>query len=226
MNDSENITNAGSVFGKDISAAAFKNYLVYLFLLGLIVRAGFLVEHARSPSFGVLTLDQKYYDSAAKMLLAGEDLHQLHGLRPLLYPMFGASLLQTRRLTRHRPGAWRRSIFRGVDGRAGGVVGGAAFPASSQRLVWRRVVHACARAALSRRRIADRVQLHFSNLLGLLLLLRAADVPRDGRGPFVAARRCIDHPDRAGAPKHPGFHGGVSALRGVALVALPSTRSA
>jgi Tfp pilus assembly protein PilF len=40
----------------------------------------------------VLTLDQKYYDTAAKMLLAGEDLHQLHGLRPLLYPMFLAVL--------------------------------------------------------------------------------------------------------------------------------------
>ena len=73
---------------KDISAGVFKNYLVYLFLLGLIVRAGFLVEHARSPSFGVLTLDQKYYDTAARMLLAGENLRQLHGLRPLLYPMF------------------------------------------------------------------------------------------------------------------------------------------
>ena len=68
------------------------NYLVYLFLLGLIVRAGFMIEHARSPSFGVLTLDQKYYDTAARMLLAGEDLHQLHGFRPLLYPMFLALL--------------------------------------------------------------------------------------------------------------------------------------
>jgi Tfp pilus assembly protein PilF len=82
--------NAGSVFGKDISARAFKNCLVYLFLLGLIVRAGFLVEHARTPSFGVPTLDQKYYAAVAKMLLAGEDLHQLHGFRPLLYPMFVA----------------------------------------------------------------------------------------------------------------------------------------
>jgi tetratricopeptide (TPR) repeat protein len=77
---------------KDISAGVFKNYLVYLFLLGLIVRAGYMVEHARTPSFGALTLDQKYYDTAARMLLAGEDLHQLHGLRPLLYPMFLAVL--------------------------------------------------------------------------------------------------------------------------------------
>ncbi len=88
----ENQTKAGSVFGQDISARVFKHCLVYLFLLGLIVRAGYMVEHARTPSFGVLTLDQKYYDSAARMLLAGEDLHQLHGFRPLLYPMFLAAL--------------------------------------------------------------------------------------------------------------------------------------
>jgi Tfp pilus assembly protein PilF len=74
--------------GKDVSSEVFKHYLAYLFLLGLIVRICFLMEHARSPSFGVLTLDQKYYDTAARMLLAGEDLHRLHGMRPLLYPMF------------------------------------------------------------------------------------------------------------------------------------------
>jgi len=80
----------GFPLGRDIPAKAFKDYLVYLFLLGLIVRTGFLIEHARSPSFGVPTLDQKYYDTAARMLLAGQDLHQLRGLRPLLYPMFVA----------------------------------------------------------------------------------------------------------------------------------------
>jgi len=79
-------------FGKDISAKKFKDFLVYLFLLGLIVRTCFLVEHARSPSFGVPTLDQKYYDTAARMLLASQDLHLLRGLRPLLYPMFLATL--------------------------------------------------------------------------------------------------------------------------------------
>jgi Tfp pilus assembly protein PilF len=79
-------------FGRDITVAVFQKYLVYLFLLGLIVRAAFLLEHVHSPSFGVLTLDQKYYDLVAKMLLTGEDLHQLHGLRPLLYPMFLAAL--------------------------------------------------------------------------------------------------------------------------------------
>ncbi len=79
-------------FGKDISSGVFKKCLVCLFLLGLIVRLGFMVEHARTASFGALTLDQKYYDTAARMLLAGEDLHPLHGNRPLLYPMFLAVL--------------------------------------------------------------------------------------------------------------------------------------
>jgi Tfp pilus assembly protein PilF len=78
----------GSGFGRDISAKAFKDYLVYLFLLGLIVRAAFLVEHSRNPSFGVATLDQEFYDTAARMILSGADLHPLQGLRPLLYPMF------------------------------------------------------------------------------------------------------------------------------------------
>ncbi|MGD1084957.1 MAG: tetratricopeptide repeat protein [Verrucomicrobiota bacterium] len=80
--------NAVSHFGKDLSPSVFRDCLVLLLVLGLIVRAGFLLEHARSPSFAVLTLDQKYYDTVAKMLLSGDDLHQLHGLRPLLYPMF------------------------------------------------------------------------------------------------------------------------------------------
>src|SRR5580704_16340933 len=83
---------AGSAFGKDISAEFFKRCLLYLFLLGLIVRTCFLIEHTRNPSFGVLTLDQKYYDTAARMLLTGEDLHPLHGMRPMLYPMFLAVL--------------------------------------------------------------------------------------------------------------------------------------
>jgi Tfp pilus assembly protein PilF len=77
-----------SILGKDISALKFKKCLVFLFLLGLVVRIGFLVEHVHTPSFGVPTLDQKYYDTVARMLLAGADLHELHGFRPLLYPMF------------------------------------------------------------------------------------------------------------------------------------------
>ncbi|HEY3861223.1 MAG TPA: tetratricopeptide repeat protein [Verrucomicrobiae bacterium] len=88
--NSANPTSAARV--PDVSAGVFKRLLAGLFLLGLIVRTCFLIEHARSPSFGVLTLDQKYYDMAARMLLAGEDLRQLHGLRPLLYPMFLAAL--------------------------------------------------------------------------------------------------------------------------------------
>ena len=80
--------HTGSFFGEDISALAFKKALVFLSVLGLVVRIGFIMEHVHSPSFGVPTLDQKYYDTVARMLLAGEDLHELHGFRPLLYPMF------------------------------------------------------------------------------------------------------------------------------------------
>jgi len=79
---------ANSFFGKDISAAKFKDAVIYLFLLGLIVRIGYFVEHAHSPFFGAPVLDEKYYDTVAKMLLAGGDLRELHGFRPLLYPMF------------------------------------------------------------------------------------------------------------------------------------------
>lgn len=80
--------DTGFFFGTDISTARFKDLLVLLFLLGLIVRIGYFVEHAHSPFFGAPVLDEKYYDTVAKMLLAGGDLHELHGFRPLLYPMF------------------------------------------------------------------------------------------------------------------------------------------
>lgn len=74
--------------GRDISARFFARGLVILALLGLAIRLGFFVEHAHSPSFGVPTLDQTYYDTVARMLLSGQDLHSLHGFRPLLYPLF------------------------------------------------------------------------------------------------------------------------------------------
>jgi Flp pilus assembly protein TadD len=86
--------NSGHAFGKDLSPSGFRKGMALLFLLGLLVRIGFLLEHAYTPSFGVPTLDQKYYDTVARMLLAGNDLHQLHGFRPLLYPMFLASCYQ------------------------------------------------------------------------------------------------------------------------------------
>ncbi len=76
------------LLGMDLSPGGLARALILLAILGLVVRLGFMVEHAGTPSFGILTLDQKYYDTVAKMLLAGEDLHELHGFRPLLYPMF------------------------------------------------------------------------------------------------------------------------------------------
>src|SRR5215469_15314306 len=87
-------TNAGvelrkpAIFGKDVSSANFRRGLLFLALLGLIIRVGFFLEHSHTPSFGVPTLDQIYYDTVARMLLHGEDLHELHGFRPLLYPMY------------------------------------------------------------------------------------------------------------------------------------------
>ena len=83
---------ADAVIVRDISPRRFGDALLYLAILGLVIRLGFFIEHARDDSFGVPTLDQTYYDTVARMILAGEDLHQLHGFRPLLYPMFLASI--------------------------------------------------------------------------------------------------------------------------------------
>lgn len=82
---------AAAPFGGDISVRGFKRAVVFLVLLGLVARIGFFVEHAQTVSFGVPTLDQKYYDTAARMILAGEDLRGLRGFRPLLYPLFLAA---------------------------------------------------------------------------------------------------------------------------------------
>jgi len=76
------------LFGKDLSHESFNKGLILLLLLGLVIRVGYFVEHTHSPSFGVPVLDERYYDMVARMLLAGTDLHELHGFRPLLYPMF------------------------------------------------------------------------------------------------------------------------------------------
>ena len=77
--------------GWDFSPVGFSKALVLLALLGLVIRIGFFVEHSHSPSFGVPTLDQKYYDTVARMIVAGDDLHGLHGYKPLLYPIFLAA---------------------------------------------------------------------------------------------------------------------------------------
>lgn len=79
---------ATAIFRTDISHLNFQRGLALLVLLGLFVRIGFYIEHAHAPSFAVPTLDQKYYDTVARMLLNGEDLRELHGFRPLLYPLF------------------------------------------------------------------------------------------------------------------------------------------
>ncbi len=82
---------ADTPLGKDISEKTFRKGLLWLFVLGLVLRTGYLLEHAHSPSFAFPILDQTFYDTAAKMILAGADLHFLRGLRPLLYPVFLAA---------------------------------------------------------------------------------------------------------------------------------------
>ena len=84
-------TASVTLFGGDISPKLFDRLLIALVLLGGLVRIAFFVEHTHSPSFGVPTLDQVYYDTVARMLLAGQNLHELHGFRPLLYPIFLAT---------------------------------------------------------------------------------------------------------------------------------------
>ncbi len=79
-------------FRHDISWKAFRRCLLGMCLLGLIIRTAFCIEHAHDPSFGYPTLDQRYYDMVARMLLNGKDLHELHGFRPLLYPIFLAGI--------------------------------------------------------------------------------------------------------------------------------------
>src|SRR5580765_1823461 len=51
----------------DISLFYFKRGLLILFILGAIIRVGYFGEHARTPSYAVPTLDQKYYNTVARM---------------------------------------------------------------------------------------------------------------------------------------------------------------
>jgi hypothetical protein len=83
---------SGPAIFRDVSPHLYKKGLLVLILVGCIIRVGYFVEHSRNPAFAVPTLDQKYYDTVARMLVAREDLHQLHGFKPLLYPMFLAAL--------------------------------------------------------------------------------------------------------------------------------------
>jgi len=78
---------AASGWQRDLSPPGFVRALILLALLGLAIRFGFFLEHSHSPAFGVPTLDQKYYDTVARMILAGDDLRDLHGFKPLLYPL-------------------------------------------------------------------------------------------------------------------------------------------
>jgi tetratricopeptide (TPR) repeat protein len=76
-----------ALFDRDLTPNSFSKALVFLAVLGLVIRIGYFIEHSHAPSFGVPTLDQKYYDTVARMIVAGEDLHALNGYKPLLYPI-------------------------------------------------------------------------------------------------------------------------------------------
>ena len=168
------------------------------------------MEHAHNPSFGVPTLDQKYYDTVARMLLAGEDLHMLHGFRPLLYPMFLAVCVPTRRRLGNRScpaGATSCSVWRPASlwrcwERASFDIGSVAW--------WPASYSSGARAALFRGGVIDRVELHVSYLSGFAAgcVLRAEAQGWQER-PALAALRRIDHTDVAGAREHSCFHGGL-----------------
>jgi Tfp pilus assembly protein PilF len=71
---------------------SFRDALIWLAVFGLIIRIGFFCEHRHAPSFGVPVLDEKYYDHAARLILSGADLHQLHGFKPLCYPLLLAGI--------------------------------------------------------------------------------------------------------------------------------------
>jgi len=175
--------NGSSIFGKDISIAAFNRALVLLILLGLIVRISFYVEHADTPSFGVPTLDQKYYDTVAKMLLAGEDLHELHGFRPLLYPMFLAFFYRL-----GATGAWISPSSCNISSDATGLlVRGWARDCSAigWPAWWAGRCSAGSPAALLRRGAVDRAELHVSDLSGF------AAPPAHGRGSRMAERAVL-----------------------------------
>ncbi|MCP4658223.1 MAG: hypothetical protein GY856_22655 [bacterium] len=71
-----------------IEGPGFRSML-WLGVLGLLVRLPYFSEHAGSAFFNVAILDEKYYDALARALVAHGDVAQLNpGFRPLLYPFF------------------------------------------------------------------------------------------------------------------------------------------
>ena len=62
--------------------------LVMLSLAALAVRVLYWQEHARSAFFAIPLLDQRYYDRFAHTLVAGGDLSEYGGFRPVLYPFW------------------------------------------------------------------------------------------------------------------------------------------
>lgn len=61
---------------------------LYIGLICLVVRVLYWNEHVASAFFSIPILDEKYYDQFARMLISGQDLSNLAGFRPILYPFF------------------------------------------------------------------------------------------------------------------------------------------
>ncbi len=63
--------------------------LLWIGVLGFLIRLLYFTEHAGSAFFNVPILDEKYYDALARTLVAHGDAAELNpGFRPLLYPFF------------------------------------------------------------------------------------------------------------------------------------------
>ncbi len=72
-----------------VSRRRGRRVLLWIAFLATVVRLLYLTEHAGSAFFGIPILDEKYYDSVARALAAGEDVSAVNpGFRPLLYPLF------------------------------------------------------------------------------------------------------------------------------------------
>ena len=72
-----------------------RRVLFWIGALAFAVRLLYFGEHSGSAFFGVPILDEKFYDTVAQALVEGRDFSAMNpGFRPLLYPLFLATLYQ------------------------------------------------------------------------------------------------------------------------------------
>ena len=69
--------------------------LLWIAALAIIVRLLYFFEYSASPFFGIPILDEAYYDSVARALVADESTSQLNpAFRPMLYSAVLATIFQ------------------------------------------------------------------------------------------------------------------------------------